>query len=146
NTTGQSKVIYNANVLSTSLASPVTLSVGHTYTWWVRAWLSNTAPGFWSDALSFAVVQLPAPGLTGPLGQQLTAKPTFTWTAVPRADHYDLWVDDATTGQSQVVRNTAIFGTSFVPASPLATGDVYRLWVRAVNSSGTPGLWSAPLV
>src|SRR3954468_8451350 len=45
---------------------------------------------------------LAAPILSGSTAVQNT-RPTFSWIPVVGAASYDLWVDDATTGQSQVV-------------------------------------------
>ncbi len=42
------------------------------------------------------------PNAQSPVDNITADQPTFTWTAVAGAVHYDLWVDDQTSGQSQV--------------------------------------------
>jgi hypothetical protein len=54
-------------------------------------------------------------------------------------------VDDTTTGQTQVVRNQHVTGTTFTPASALTLGDSYQWAVRAFNSQAVAGAWSAGL-
>ncbi|MFO0864200.1 MAG: hypothetical protein U0744_06015 [Gemmataceae bacterium] len=60
--------------------------------------------------------------------------PTFTWTATSLAARYDLWVDNLTTGASQVIRQTSLVATTFTPVANLPYGS-YRVWVRAFNGS-----------
>ena len=141
-TTGQSQIVRNQNIAATSYASTVNLSLGHTYHWWVRGFSAAGIGGPWSQALGFNIVPLPAPTSVAPGGQTNNLLPTFTWNAVAGADHYDLWVDDATAGTSQVMRVQNALGTSFTTAAPLTVGHSYRWWVRAITNRGTPGLWS----
>ena len=122
-----------------------------TYVAWVRATNGNGETGRWSPGYSFSVDILPPdrPVLTGPapvapavaLEDQL---PTFTWNAVARAETYDLWVNNDTTGQVQIIRNTSIVGTSYTSLTTLPQGR-YRAWVRGINSAGEVGSWSAAL-
>jgi predicted phage tail protein len=141
-TTGQSQVIRNQTIAGTSFQPAGLLRLGDAYRWWVRAINASGAAGSWSPASDFAVVAFPAPSLISAAGP--AAAPTFTWTAVAAANHYDLWVDDLTSGQSQVVRATNIAGTSFL-SGPLTPGHIYRWWVRAIDNAGTASPWSASL-
>jgi hypothetical protein len=139
--TGQ--VIDNANVPGTSAA--LALSLGDGYEWWVRSISSSGAAGTWSSGATFRAVGLPAPLLLGPAGPVASLQPTLNWLAVSTADHYDVWVNDVTTGQSQVVRNTNVNGTSFTPGSPLIYGHTYRFWVRSIDAQGDASDWSLSL-
>src|SRR5262245_42792544 len=56
----------------------------------------------------------------------------FAWATVSDADHYDLWVDDVSSGQTQVIRETSLGVATFTPAAPLVLGHQYQWWVRAV--------------
>jgi hypothetical protein len=68
---------------------------------------------------------------------------TFNWNAVAGADYYDLWVNDLTTGKSQVLRNAHIVGTSLTGS--LTGGHKYQWWVRALANNGDESYWSNPL-
>ncbi|HWY85599.1 MAG TPA: hypothetical protein VNX28_02690 [Gemmataceae bacterium] len=146
-TTGQSPVIRNEDVLDTSWTPSTALTPGHSYRWWVRAVDStNTNDGPWSASANVAVAPFAQPALIGPSGPVITGAPTFTWNAVVGADHYDVWVDDTTTGRSAVFRDQDVVGTSWSPATPLKPGDNYRWWVRAVDTSSSNfGAWSTAL-
>src|SRR5262249_717281 len=82
--------------------------------------------------------------LAGPVGTVRTLEPTFSWAPVAGADNYDLWVDDVTTGQSQVIRQKALPGAtpSFSATSPLTSGNTYQWWVRPYDAQGHSGVWS----
>ena len=82
------------------------------------------------------------PAITSPTGAVNDATPTITWNAITYAAKYDLWVDNLTTGASQVIRQQNLTGTSFTPSANLSFGE-YRMWIRAVNGAGTPGAWGA---
>jgi hypothetical protein len=70
-----------------------------------------------------------------------TEFPTISWTAIPGAAHYDLWINNQTTGQSQVVRHKTLTSTSFTTIEPLPIGR-YTAWVRALDASGVAAKWS----
>ena len=75
---------------------------------------------------------------------QATSRPTITWNALQGAARYDLWIDNITTGQSQVIRNTNVMATSFTPSSDLPMG-VYRAWVRGITNDGVTGYFSSAI-
>lgn len=119
---------------------------GHVYRWWVRTDGNGGDTSLWSAETDFQVALGAPPTLIDPHNHSDTFswKPAFTWSAVPGADRYDLSVDDTTTGQAAVVRNTAISGTSFTPTTPLTPTHTYRWWVRAYVINGLSTDWSAP--
>jgi hypothetical protein len=140
-TTGQDQVIRNTNVNGTSFTSPINLTEGHTYRWWVRANVGGDWQP-WSAHRDFTVQAVYTPSLVGALGSVPTSQPLFAWTTVPNATRYDIWVRDLTTGQDQVIRLTNLTSTSLVSPIPLHNGHTYRWWVRA-NVDGTWRPWSA---
>jgi pimeloyl-ACP methyl ester carboxylesterase len=71
-----------------------------------------------------------------------TATPAFSWTAVPGATRYDLWLDNTTTSQSQVIRQSNLTSTDYTVPDALPIGN-YTLWVRAMDASGAGAAWSA---
>lgn len=142
-TTGQSGVIRNANVTSTHLTAPVTLTTGHRYLWTVRAINEDGAAGNWAPHRAFTIGTLPAPQLQNPGSFTVDTTPTFEWTALDGAARYDVWVNDATTGQSGVIRETHVSGTNLTPSVILTPGHRYVWTVRGINDEGVPGAWAA---
>jgi hypothetical protein len=136
--TGQ--VLRNQSVTGTTWSPTSPLIQGHGYSWWVRAVDNTGHGGAWSSSLNFSVAALATPTLIGPTGTSTTL-PSFNWNAVAGADHYDIWVQNMRTGQ--VLRDQSVTGTTWVPASPLAPGDSYKWWVRAIDSVNSPGPWSS---
>ena len=129
----------------------VTLATG-AGTWWVKA-TTAAGDGPWSADGAFTVtVATPTvpgtPTLIGPAGK--TSKtPTFSWSAVPTATSYALWVDDASQdGKIQQVYSATGLGCAagtgtctVTPGVTLATG-AGKWWVKATNAVGD-GAWSA---
>jgi hypothetical protein len=136
------QVIRDTNVGGTTWSPTTPLTPQDNYDWWARAVDPNGYNGQWSAALTFTAYVLPAPSLIGPTVSSATL-PTFTWNAVSGADHYDIWVQDMRTGV--VLRQTTVNGTTWAPAGPLAQGDPYSWWVRAVNNTDVAGSWSSSL-
>lgn len=142
-TTGQSQVIRNKNITDTTLTDSTTLQVGHTYNWAVRATDSAGNSGLWSEIQYFSVaITVGTPTALSPIGTTNTTSPTFRWTAVAEASHYDLWVNNLTTGVSGVVRQKDVEGTSFTAAG-LVNGDSYLWTVRAIHATGNAGEFAA---
>jgi hypothetical protein len=116
---------------------------------WVQA-QTFAGAGAWGTGLAFTVSAQPAPAtapsLIAPTGTIATATPTYTWSRVPAATEYYLWVSDSKgTRVQQVVGATlascaASGDCSFRPSTALYEGNT-KFWVRAQNSSGH-GPWS----
>jgi hypothetical protein len=86
---------------------------------WVRAVDGVNSPGPWSSGQT--VYALPVPILLGPSGTA-PALPTFSWQPVIGASHYEIHVEDKTTGQ--VLSDGNVTGTTFIPSTALQTGDI----------------------
>jgi hypothetical protein len=73
------------------------------------------------------------PTLIGPIGQldEDENPPTFSWTAVPYAESYNLWVMDPS--DEFVVHEQGVDGTSFTPWEPLPEGIELHWTVKGVN-------------
>jgi hypothetical protein len=136
-TTGQ--VLRNQNIAGTTYVPTSPLTPGDSYQWWVRGVDSVGNPGPWGSAQNFVAYVLAAPSLMNPSGSSTTL-PTFSWSAVTGADHYDIWVQDIKTGV--ILRDTNVPGAAWTPANPLNQGDTYHWWVRAMSKSGLGSAWS----
>jgi hypothetical protein len=137
-TTGASAVV--RKVVQTPWMTPTfDLGIGR-FSAWVRSVLPNGSFSAWSPRFDF---QINTPVSLLPVNEtQTTARPQIAWDAVPGAVKYDLWIDNLTTGTSQFVRNSNLTTTSWTPSTDLPMGR-YRIWVRGVDSAGTPAVWSA---
>jgi len=134
-TTGQAMVLRNADATGTSWTTDTALSPGHTYRWFVAS-VSSNGTHFWNAGQAFSVPALAPPTPIGPVGTISNVLPTFTWNAVAGAHHYDVWVNDLTTGQIMVLRNSSAAGTSWTASTALVRGRTYRWFVGAVSTSG----------
>ena len=102
------------------------------YRFWARAYDDLEQPGFWSRGRDFRVVTRPE--ITSPANQSVAASSTFpeiSWTTVIDTDRYELWVDNITTGESQVIYETNLQTTSFASLPASLSGGTYRAWTRA---------------
>lgn len=125
------------------------------YRFWVRAYDDLEQPGVWSSDRTF-VVRTP-PVFTSPVQTVTIAETTFpqiSWTSVVDTDRYDLWINNITTGETQVVRETDLQTTSFASSTANLPGGTYRAWVRAFapdlnlddDAPGIAGNWSSSIV
>lgn len=146
----------NIPATQTSFTPTQELGVGR-YRYWVRAYDDLEQPGFWSDPYDFRIRTRPQ--MVSPTNQSFVASATFpeiSWTTVVDTDRYDLWVNNLSTGESQVIRETNLQTTSFASQANLP-GGTYRAWVRAsvqddvytANNGDVPafvdGFWSTPI-
>ena len=72
---------------------------------------------------------------------QSTANPGLTWKQLPGAVKYDLWINNLTTGQQQVVREINLTARSWTSPTSLPMGG-YRAWVRGIDAAQIPAAWS----
>jgi hypothetical protein len=114
----------------------------------VQTW-NSAGYGPWSSGLGFTVPALGVPpavsGLLAPTGTIGTSTPTYTWTAVPTATWYYLWVNDSTGTRLQQWYPASALGCASgtcrsTPATPLAPGAA-TWWVQSWNPAGY-GNWS----
>jgi hypothetical protein len=78
-------------------------------------------------------------------GQIADVQPQITWAASKNASQYVVYLDDLTTGQTNLFpyAHTAGSETFWSPPSGLTSGHTYRVWVQGVGAFGIPtGPWS----
>ncbi|MDA1230398.1 MAG: S8 family serine peptidase [Planctomycetota bacterium] len=147
-TTGASQYIRKSNIsrLTPFFDTPA-LPQG-SYRVWVRAASGDNQFSNWSSHYTFTVdIERPAATrITAPNNGAVSititnANPTFTWDPAVRAVKYALWVNNVTTGQTQIIRQQNIVGASYVALNKLPQGN-YRAWVRGINSADEVGNWS----
>jgi len=136
-------------VSGTSYAYPTTLgdlSPGVQYRWKVKS-CNNGACGAWSPSSVFTVCPPDPPSLTSPVGCISDVRPTFTWSASPRATNYSIAVTRVDI-ENFFINTSGVTTTSYrYPGSlsNLLSGVQYRWKVKACNSDGC-GVWTASIV
>jgi len=136
--TGQTQVVRDGNITATSWTATADMPIA-AYRVWIRAIDATGAFALWSTVGNFQV-SLPVV-LNTPAAVQSTARPTLTWSPLVGAVRYDVWVNNLTTGQQQVVRDTNVTGTNWTAIADLPLAS-YRVWVRGLDASGRFGQWS----
>lgn len=129
--------VINATVDVNHFTATADLGIGQ-YRTWVRATLNDGTRTAWklqTFAINGNVNVLPIDL------QQTTYRPELQWEAFPGADHYDLWIDNLSTGQKQVVREQNLTGTSWTSLTDLPFGQ-YQVYIRAVDATGVATLWT----
>ncbi|MFM8476559.1 MAG: hypothetical protein ACKOEO_12280 [Planctomycetaceae bacterium] len=109
------------------------------YRWWVQAIGADGRRTAWSKPTDFNV---PVPTIVAPRGAINTNLPNFVWRGVTEYVRYDLWVDNLTTGQKQVLRLQNLTGTSYQTVLPFENGT-FRAWLRAFDKDNNVSQWSA---
>ena len=98
--------------------------------------------GYVTGTAAVVVLDYEPPVLTGPNATTTSSRPTISWNAIAGTLRYDIWIDNLSTGVSQLLRNINVPTNSYVPPENLGIGR-YRVWVRAVDQLEMPGVWSA---
>lgn len=133
-TTGGDAIV-DQQVSGTSFTPTSDLGFGR-YLIWVRPVGLNGFEAAWSSSEDYYI----GPTLLGPSGSILDSQPQFSWTTIPGAATYHLFV----TGPGGVLINTpGLTSNSFTPNSPLPDGD-FRWWIKPSTADGAGGAWSLP--
>ena len=125
-------------VSTTTFQPPQAMGIGR-YRVWLRTRMYDNAWSAWSPLYRLAISTPPT--FTSANSQQATPRPSLTWSAIPGATRYDLWIDNRSTSQSQVVRLTDLTTPNWTSATDMPLGQ-YRAWVRAIDAAGNPAQWS----
>lgn len=146
-------VVINEQGLTESSFTPTTNLAPGTYTAVVTA--SNASGSTDSAPYEFNVLRI---ALTDPLNfdREFDTTPEFTFTAIPDAARYQVWVSQLDSNdRSQTIaivindsfidaNQAKIAGTNLAVYEPATTLDegYYRVWVRAIEANGNAGDWS----
>lgn len=140
------------NVCTSAVCSfnlPVTLAEQGNYQWWVQPFYPSTGYGIWSIPAAFGYAIAP-PIPTAPLGSIADpAQPTFTWTRVPGAMWYSIWLSGAMRGYISDTWIDAYGEAGLCGAETCSTTlplsllpDVYTWWVQAWSPIAGYSAWS----
>ena len=135
----------SSSTCSISIITPLTPGQVH---FWVQAWRPGVL-GPWSAGLAFTLAALPAPTMITPNGQINTATVNFTWSHLPGAAQYYLWVNDVSGNRikrwylaSSLGCDT---GTCRVTVTHGFGSGAGSSWVQGWSPIVGYGPWSAPL-
>lgn len=109
---------------------------------WVRGVRRDGSLMPWTPTYRFNVVTPPVVAAIST--RQQTARPTISWNSLTPAAGYDIWLTNASSGQSQFVRKT-ISGTSWTPDEDLPIGRYY-FWVRGTAANAFFTNWSQRII
>jgi len=116
------------------------------YVAWVRSFNTAGEASEWSQSISFRVdVPQPDPPTITNFRVNNGTQPTLEW-ASSGADYtpgttFHLWVNNLTTGQSQVVNQLGLTSTAYTFTDALPQGR-YAAWVQATSAVGAISSWS----
>lgn len=108
--------------LTTTSFTPTNGLPADNYTAWVRAFNGSTAVASWSPAFSFTLASSGVSVLTEPIGSSTNNSPTFGWLPM-NSLRYTLQVDNLSTGQTNVINEPNLTGTSYTLPSGLPAGN-----------------------
>jgi hypothetical protein len=131
-------VVLSVKNITTTTWTSTTLAAND-YRWWVRGTSASGIVGGWSPQMDFSVGGKPILLMTN--GTTADRTPTITWTNVIGAARYEIWVSRVDTGVA-VIRQSGLTSTSLTPSTDFIAGKTYRIWVRAVSTTGTISAWS----
>ena len=138
--TGADPLLLRA-VTGTSFTPTSNLGIG-SYDVRVRALSTSGDSSFYSQKLNFRIAT-PAV-FTNVVRFQTSTTPTLSWKPLAGAVKFDLWIDNLSTGQQQVVRDSNVTGTSWTAPTSLPMGS-YRAWIRGTDASGRQANQSLPV-
>jgi hypothetical protein len=133
--------MYTVSTTSVTVPDSQALPVG-TYRARIRA-RSADVQGDYSVMLEFYVGGRP---IIRAIPASSNQQPTITWGAVDGAASYEIYISNTADLSRALIRVAGLTVNSFTPATPLASGNLYRVWVRALNSANsTYSAWSVPV-
>ncbi|MEJ7591420.1 MAG: GEVED domain-containing protein, partial [Planctomycetaceae bacterium] len=145
---GNPRYLLVNGISGTSFTPNQDIGIG-TYTFWVRTYSNTDNPATtaderiasnWSQEQQFKVVTQP---VAPPIGRVKTGRPTFSWSAVPGAITYEVWLSNDSDVISPYSNVTAIAALNYTPTTNLPVGH-YTFWVRATNGLVQHSYWSVP--
>lgn len=146
--TGEARVILETGLKTNSYVPVNPLPQGR-YGVWVQTVSAIGVKSVWSPRMVMNIDQ-PAPSITqlvAPVAAQGATDvendmPTFSWDPSIGAATYELWVNHVDSRTTRILHETALEELTYTPTQGLPQGT-FNAWVRAFNSAGEAGEWSA---
>lgn len=132
----QAGPVINRTQPGTSYTATEVLGIGR-YVTWVRATLADGTQSEWTSQHFQVNI---APDVRPMTFHSPTARPEFSWTAIPEATGYRVFVRNATSGTTAVI-DEVVSGTTLTPGADFGFGR-HQVWVRAINANNYAAMWS----
>ena len=135
----------NVSGLSATSFTPPTNLGDSTYAWWAIA--DSAVANFRSDWSARVEIYVGGrPTVIAPVDQISSLTPVIQWQPVIGAVKYDVWVDRTFGGEISfnVFQSFGVTGTSWQVPKALVSGAEYRIWIRAISTTGETSVWSKP--
>jgi uncharacterized protein YkwD len=107
--------------------------------------ITATAFALQSATRSLTIIDRTYPAFPAGTQTQATSLPAFAWSSISNAATYQVFVNNVTTNQAQVINVSGVTNTSYTATTELPIGT-YNVWVRGFTASGQAGVWSLPSV
>ncbi|MDA1013367.1 MAG: FG-GAP-like repeat-containing protein [Planctomycetota bacterium] len=132
---GDGVALNQARISGTTL-TPEKAWPNGTYRAEIRGFTADRRALLWSDRVTFVIDQSETP--LARVSVDATGRPTITWSEVPDAVSYQLYVTQNGRGK---VLNVRANGTEFTPDTAWAVGK-YRAEIRGFDANNRPLTWS----
>lgn len=144
-TNGESEIILQSRLYETSYRPESALAAGK-YSWRYRPFVSGSF-GAYSDLQSFEIFETSAtPFVTDPFqavdSAGVESLPTIAWSPYVDAARYELWLNDVTNSVNRFIFQNNLTTTSYTADQAFDEGT-YRVFVRAIDSTGAASAWSS---
>ena len=97
----------------------------------ISIWVADDGPGNPATEATVLITVNAIPIVTGPAATNSVQRPMFSWTAIPGATEYDIWVTK--NPSTNPYHQATVTATSYTPPMDFGIGK-FNLWVRAKNS------------
>ncbi len=112
------------------------------YQWWVSGISTDGYQSAAPQKVNFFIGGRPT--VLTPTGTTSNQRSEFSWTPVIDGATYELWVNRVDVPVSGLINLTGLTDTRFTPTTAMPRGT-YRVWVRAVSTTGEVSVWSTPV-
>ena len=131
-TNGLTRVIHSSSLTDTAFKTTTPLPPAR-YRAWVRAFNGTSVIGTWSQSIDYVVRESSAvPTVWGPIHETQNGAPTFTWSYVSGATHYELDLQDS---NGLIIQTQQFIGTNSLTLMDALDPDTYVTTVRAYNGT-----------
>lgn len=129
---GRSQVIHSSSLTDTVFHAVEPLEPS-TYRAWVRAFNGSNVIGTWSPSIDYVVRESSAvPTVWSPINETQNAAPTFAWSKVSEATHYEFDIADST---ATIIQSQQLISSNSLTLKEVLPLGTYQTTVRSYNGA-----------